>query len=162
MAFSPFFCGSFGCFITRSIPYRLGGTCFLSDDLFSTCQEVVAFTGTVYFSTLFFSPGALLSVLYCISPWLTGPLGWTSLSVVFDEISIMDGGLSSSNSMATSGVFASPRFVTFPFLGAGCSGSLELEVSLIWARRPTFLSTFDCLWSLGVFGEYRYGMVFLS
>ena len=118
------------------ISFGGGGGCFLSDTLLSICHDVVAFTGIATFPGLLISFGASLSVLQLIS--LVCSLVELSLSVVFDEMSMNEGGLSSSNYMATAGVFVFPCFWGFPFLGADCSGSLELEVSLIVAR---FLST---------------------
>ena len=127
-----------GFFVTKSIPYLFGGICFLSDTLLSTCQDVEAFMEMATFSGLLF--GTLSSILHSFS----FPLGAVSFTVVFDEMSIMEGGAPSSKSMATSWVFAFPRFFTFPFLAAGCSDSLELGVSSTLALLPVFLSVYFC------------------
>ena len=130
---------SFRVFVIKSIPYLFGGTCLLSDTLLSTCHDVVAFTGMTRFSGLLIAFGALSSILHSFS----FSLGAVSFTVVFDEMSIL-GGAPSSKSMATSGVFAFPRFFAFSFLAARCSDSLELGVSSILALLPVFLSVSFC------------------
>ena len=117
--FSPlaFFSSStcfFWCFDIRSIPYRFGGACFLSDTLLSICHDVVAFTGIATFSGLLLFFGASLSFLKYASFGYS--LVELSFSVVVDEMSIIEGGISSSNSMAISGVFVVPCIWVFPFL----------------------------------------------
>ena len=98
---------SFGAWISGQ-PHIVWGACFLSDTLLSICHDVVAFTGITTFSGLLISFRASLSVLQLTS--LGCCLVELSFSVVFDEMSVTEGGLSSSNSIAISGVFV------FPFL----------------------------------------------
>ena len=76
----------------------------------------------------------------------------SSLTVVFDEISMMEGFASFSRSNAYSGLASFPQFIGFPLFLAGTSASLDVDDSSITARFPILLNfSFSCLDALNPF-----------